>query len=442
MGLSAKSQRKDDWAVSSPLHNKLGAMDRPIHAWYRFVLSFPPHLVREYFNKFEVTDRDTVLDPFCGTGTTLVEAKKNGIPSRGLEANPMAAMASRVKTDWKPKPSALLAKAESIAELAKKRFQADGLDLQLARVKEQLTLYGLLDLNEEQNKLILANSISPRPLHRSLVIKSLIDDTDQTVRDHLRLALAWTLVNSAGNIRFGPEVGVTTAKTDADVVGDWLAQVRRMSSDLDQVVGRVDCFSSVDLADSRSIPSSIPDRSIDYVFTSPPYPNEKDYTRTTRLESVVLGLIKTKAELRQLKQGLVRSNTRNVYVTDDDHLLVEAIPEIHRLSEQIEARRIELMKTSGFERLYHRVAKLYFGGMAKHFRELRRVLKPGAMLGYVVGDQASYLRVMIRTGQLLGQVAECEGYELVGIDLFRTRYATATREQLREEVVILRWPGG
>jgi len=58
-----------------------------------------------------------------------------------------------------------------------------------------------------------------------------------------------------------------------------------------------------------------------------------------------------------------------------------------------------------------------------------------------VGDQASYLRIMIRTGQLLASLAEQLGYEVVSIDLFRTRLATATREQLREEVVVLRWLG-
>jgi len=62
-------------------------------------------------------------------------------------------------------------------------------------------------------------------------------------------------------------------------------------------------------------------------------------------------------------------------------------------------------------------------------------------LAYVVGDQASYLRVMIRTGQLLASIAEELGYEVIGIDLFRTRLATATKEQLREEVLLLRWPG-
>lgn len=65
---------------------------------------------------------------------------------------------------------------------------------------------------------------------------------------------------------------------------------------------------------------------------------------------------------------------------------------------------------------------------------------PGAQLAYVVGDQASFFQTMIRTGQLLAEVAEDQGYEVVGIDLFRTRAATATRDELREEVLLLRTP--
>jgi hypothetical protein len=114
--------------------------------------------------------------------------------------------------------------------------------------------------------------------------------------------------------------------------------------------------------------------------------------------------------------------------------------EIQRIAAAIERRRIELGKTSGFERLYARVTKLYFGGMTKHLADLRPLLRPGAQLAYVVGDQASYLRIMIRTGQLLADIAQSLGYEITGIDLFRTRLATATKEQLREEVVLLRWP--
>ncbi len=77
--------------------NALQREDLPVHGWYRFVLSYPPHLVRQYLSAFGLTAEDLVLDPFCGTGTTLVEAKKNRIPSLGCDAHPFAAMVSRVK---------------------------------------------------------------------------------------------------------------------------------------------------------------------------------------------------------------------------------------------------------------------------------------------------------------------------------------------------------
>jgi hypothetical protein len=142
-----------------------------------------------------------------------------------------------------------------------------------------------------------------------------------------------------------------------------------------------------------------------------------------------------------MKKTFVRSNTRSVYTDDDDDQWIAEHPEIQRIAESIEDRRKELGKNSGFEKMYGRVTKLYFGGMARHFADLRSVLRPGAQLAYVVGDQASYLRVMIHTGRLLGEIAQRLGYELTRIDLFRTRYATATKENLREEVVVLRWPG-
>src|SRR2546429_8360395 len=68
--------------------NRLDASDRAAHDWYRFVLSFPPHLVRDYLARFNVDQTATVLDPFCGTGTTLVECKNHSVSSIGIEAHP------------------------------------------------------------------------------------------------------------------------------------------------------------------------------------------------------------------------------------------------------------------------------------------------------------------------------------------------------------------
>ena len=249
------------------------------------------------------------------------------------------------------------------------------------------------------------------------------------------------MVNEISNLHFGPEIGVGPLKPDAAVIGPWLRGVKSIAADLRRLRQKAATPAVVYQADARDLASLLRPGSIDAVITSPPYPNEKDYTRTTRLESVLLGFIKNKDDLRRLKQTLVRSNTRSVYKSDTDDRLVENHDEIQGIADSIERRRIELGKTSGFERLYARVTKLYFGGMLRHLMDLRSVLRPGAQLAYVVGDQASYLRVMIRTGRLLADLAKSVGYEVVGIDLFRTRLATATKEQLREEVVILRWPG-
>jgi hypothetical protein len=422
--------------------NKMLLQDRAAHDWYRFVLSYPPHLVREYVHRFELMECHQVLDPFSGTGTTIVECKKQGIPSVGTDSNPMAYFASRTKVDWRPDPLGLVAHAEYVAEMALRQIEADGVQENLILCLEKKQSYPLRGLPPECEPLLLSNSISPLPLHKTLVLlDTLRQHYDEKYISHEMLALAKALVFRISNLRFGPEVGVGPLKPDAPVISEWLTAVRAIADDLEKLQALPDISAVIHKADARELRQTLEPNSIDAVITSPPYPNEKDYTRTTRLESVLLGFIQSKSDLQALKRGLLRSNTRGVYKGDDDDLWVSGHQEIQDIAATIEKRRIEMGKTSGFERLYARVTKLYFGGMARHLAELRPLLRPGAQLAYVVGDQMSYLRVMIRTGQLLAGIAEELGYEVIGIDLFRTRIATITGEQLREEVVVLRWPG-
>jgi hypothetical protein len=421
--------------------NRLEPQDRAFHDWYRFVLSFPPHLVRDYIADFGLNEASVVLDPFCGTGTTLVEAKLNGIPSVGLEANSFAAFASTVKLDWEMAPEDLEAPAREIAQAALSTLHAQGIDdgQPFADLPRGLPLR---TLGTEAMQLLLTNSISPLPLHKTLVLLDRLGEhRTERYYSHALLALANALVFKISNLHFGPEVGSGKPKKDVPVVICWLSEIQRMVQDLQLVHGGSFPRSRIHMADARQPDKVLESHSVDAVITSPPYPNEKDYTRTTRLESVLLGFIKSKADLRAMKQGFIRSNTRGVYKDDDDDLWVSEHPEVQRIAEAIERRRLELCKNSGFERQYAKVTRLYFGGMARHLAGLRTVLRPGAQMAYVVGDQASYLRVMIRTGQLLADIAQALGYELTRIDLFRTRFATATREQLREEVVVLRWNG-
>ncbi len=354
----------------------------------------------------------------------------------------MAYLASAVKTDWSVHPDRLVESALEIAEVATNQLEAEDILDNPPLWNCRQPRVPLRTLEPEAMELLLTGSISPLPLHKVLVLlEQLGRHEGESYFRHHQLALARELISSIGNLSFGPEVGVAAAKPDAPVISAWLARVQTMAGDLRKLRGSGGVPAEVRWGDSRQLLQFLEPASVDAVITSPPYPNEKDYTRTTRLESVLLGLIRSKDELRALKHHLVRSNTRNVYRADDDDRWLAHNQEVQRIAEEIETRRITLGKTSGFERLYGRVTKLYFGGMARHLDELRTILRPGAQLAYVVGDQASYLRVMIRTGQILGEIARELGYELVGIDLFRTRRSSATNEELREEVVLLRWPG-
>lgn len=422
--------------------NRLYAEDRTIHEWYRFVLSFPPHLVRTYVSRFGVAPGQRVLDPFSGTGTVPVECKKLGISSVGVEANAFAQFAGQVKVDWSPNPNGLVGHARSVAHRACDLLDAQGLYDSPALWAGTVDTHSLRSLMSEQMSLLLTDSISPVPLHKVLTLIDVLENAyDERYHRHEMLALAKVLVYNASNLQFGPEVGVGASKPDAAVVAPWIAAVESMAEDLRAIAVGQSAPAHVYRGDARELSGLLEDASVDAVITSPPYPNEKDYTRTTRLESVLLGFVRTKAELQSQKKDLVRSNTRGVFKGDDDDQWVGNNADVQKIAKDIEDRRIQLGKTSGFERMYPRVTKLYFGGMARHLADMRRCLRPGAQLAYVVGDQASYLRVMIRTGQLLADIATALGYEVSGIDLFRTRLATATKEQLREEVVLLRWPG-
>lgn len=432
-------QRPPTGGVISTSDNTLSEADRAFHDWYRFVLSFPPHLVRDYIRNFGLNEGSTLLDPFCGTGTTIVEARLNGIKAIGLEANPFPSFAATVKSRWEIDATEVEALANEVAEVTRTELLDQGIDDQ-ALIHDPKA--PLMTLEPHAMRALIKNSISPLPLHKTLVLlRQLNRHREAPAYPYCVLALGTALVGSIGNLRFGPEVGLGKIKPDVPVVGTWLHQVKKMVYDLRNVKVGSHPRAEVHLSDARQVSCVVAPESIDAVITSPPYPNEKDYTRTTRLESVVLGFIKDMAELRQFKKTLLRSNTRGVYVSDDDDRWIADFPNIQALAERIETRRKELKKTSGFERMYARVTQLYFGGMARHLEQLSGVLRPGAQLAYVVGDQASYLRVMIRTGQLLAEVAETLGYTVERIDLFRTRFATATQQELREEVVVLSWHG-
>lgn len=362
----------------------------------------------------------------------------------------MAYFASCVKTNWEVSPAELETTARHVALCALQNFKRFGLpeDGQLLEENRLRTSPAVTVLEREpvltdaQMEVLPRDFISKTPLRKVLILRELIVQVPQ---DHLKntllLALAAVTVNGASNLAFGPEIYTSKRKRDAPVVGDFLLKVEDMTKDLKT---KPMSYGSARIlhGDARRMTDYFAGRgSVDCVITSPPYPNEKDYTRITRLESIILDFIKDRASLRTIKADLLRSNSRNVFVSDKDDQFVKGFTPIESLADEIEQKRIQLGKTSGFERLYHKIVRHYFGGMYRHLASLKELLSSSAKLAYVVGDQRSYFRINIPTAELLGKMAEQLGYRVEGIELWRTRLATSTVSDLNENVLILRNEG-
>jgi hypothetical protein len=365
-------------------------------------------------------------------------------------------MVSRVKTNWEVDTGrlrkvfrAVLKHAETLMaenDLPPEGFEAMLLQEDRPKPKQEF------DLSEEEAQLLPTGFLSQRPLVRLLMLRREIEQHCQglpaEIQEFFLVTLGHVIANGAGNFAFGPEIYRTKPKPDYDVLGHFARQgdlmIREMETMRLAACPRTAC--TVLEADARML-SEVPGE-ISAVITSPPYPNEKDYTRTTRVESILLRLVTNKMSLRGIKESLLRSNTRNVFVGDQDGLEVAEFDSIQAICRAIEARRIELGKNSGFERLYHKVVAHYFGGMRRHLRALYPKLRRKARLAYVVGDQLSFLMVPIATARLLSEVAAAEGYVTAGCNLWRERIGTKIRNsttnerivRVREEILLLQKP--
>jgi hypothetical protein len=104
-------------------------------------------------------------------------------------------------------------------------LKSQGIDDNLLLGSENLEL---ITLEPQANKLILANSISPLPLHKTLVLFECLKNFEgESFYRHALLALGSALVFKISNLHFGPEVGVKNPKADVPVISNWLLEIEK-----------------------------------------------------------------------------------------------------------------------------------------------------------------------------------------------------------------------
>jgi DNA modification methylase len=398
-------------------------------------MGFDARLVKHLIDFLSIKRHKLVLDPFCGSGTTLVECKKNEIRSVGIDTNPVCILASRVKTNWKVNPASVSTLLPLIVDKAS-------------------YLLGHNNLSKHETLRYLFNTgmmkrgwISAYKVKRVLSLMGALDAlcTSRAHRDFFRLALVSALVQHIADIKFGPEVYCLALPKRQPVFNSFLRVTRSMINDLKKIrqQTRAVVETRVFLADSRKcdeVLSSAKIGSVDFIITSPPYPNEHDYTRCTRLELIFLGFLRSKEQLRQLKRTMIRCNTKGIYADDDDQRMSEQYEQITDVALRLESKARN--RDDGFSKLYAKMVREYFGGMAVHLKAAYRCLKPKGMCAYVVCDQQSLLGVYVDTPNIIKTIATSPqvGFKLADVSNWRTTKGSRGNRLLTEKILIFSKP--
>ena len=90
----------------------------PIHRWFRYSAGFSATWARSLIEQEKAKGRRTVLDPFAGSGTTIIEGEGAGLCSIGIEAHPFVARIARAKLQWRSNAPAFRKFAHGVLERA------------------------------------------------------------------------------------------------------------------------------------------------------------------------------------------------------------------------------------------------------------------------------------------------------------------------------------
>jgi hypothetical protein len=396
---------------------------------FSFILAYPRTVVSDILDKLGAPKKGLVLDPFCGTGTTLVECKRKGLSSIGIEANPVCALAAMVKTRWDIDSSEASKKLHEVTRSAKRFYN----DIS-SRYNHASRFFSAPEVRRLKGFASVQNSgvvkrgwIGHRPALMVLALSHRIRQIeDQSIQELLLVPLLGALVPEFSNVRYGPELYRYKRTPPENVFEVYEQKAKNLLNAIDEhkrlhgnVSARVLFGSSSDASLMEGLKGKV-----EFVITSPPYPAEHDYSRFTRLELGFGGFLEEETTLRTIKRSMIPSSSKSSYADQKFYDEVKHFPCVRNIRRKILTE--SKSRKHGFARVYPRLVGDYFGAMFIHFRELSSVLAPGGKCAYVVGDQSSFFGIRIHTARILAKILSSEdlSFRVIGIETLRTRRST------------------
>ncbi|MHA1730460.1 MAG: DNA methyltransferase [Promethearchaeota archaeon] len=390
------------------------------HNLYRYPTKYIPEVPRWAIERFAGSG-SLILDPFCGSGTTNVEACLAGYHNLGFDINPFSVLLSRVKTTPFSSSEIHSAKhlfSEMIGNVLQWRREPGG---------ERAPTPNLPSITHwfpEKNTELLSR-------FRAEVKKI----EDENLRDFFWIVLARVLkrCSYADDQSPKPYVSSKYPKTPGDPVGELkksfefcLDAKTQFSQEVHDRLSQFRVFNSINSNHDETrftFLSSLKDLrefrgKVDLAVTSPPYINAFDLVRTFKIELYWLDFLRSPADANEFKKKFL--GTEKIYA-DTYQRPVDALG-IPELDEKIR-------EIYGKDKLRGHVVHKFFKDYGEHFKLVSELLTAKGRYVIVIGD--SRIRgITIESARFLGRVAEEAGFttELQFSYLIKDRYLRIPRQ--------------
>lgn len=342
------------------------------HGLHKYPAKFIPQLPRWAIEYGRLAPGGVVLDPFCGSGTSLVEAGMRGYSAIGYDINPLATLLARAKTailhNFTHEPKVVV--EEVVCEA----------------INSAPSIFDALVSGSYEEDLHHTWTFWFRPLEtaRLLALRDVIVRRFTNSDPQLATILLACLSSVAKASSFLDEDQIKVKKIQDKKLADPFATFPRCAvSTLEKQlrVGQLfrEAGAEFEVSHGSATHLSLRDSSVDCVITSPPYINAVDYTMTHKYNLFLLGLIRPESFKSHCRE-YIGMTERAVRAADLTQIPCTGIERVDERITTIWDINTPVSRNRAF------VVAQYFSGMLAALKEIRRVLRPAGKATLVVGN--------------------------------------------------------
>lgn len=371
-----------------PIDNKFGAIysinqnnvNSYTHCFFKYPCKFIPEIPRWAINKYINDKSETILDPFTGSGTTLVEAAVNGNNAYGIEIDDVAKLISKVKTEKYSKE-----------EVKKIDEEFKNIILKYEDVKE----YRIPEIDN------LNHWFSEDNIEELGKILNKINEIDCIkVKDFFKVCFVSILKKCSYTDDSSPKPYVSTKikKIPSKPKDEFTKTYKKYYKGIENL-SKIEDLGNVEILKGDALNFDL-NKKVNLVITSPPYINAFDYGRTMRLENLWLGLLSEK-QLREKKKKYVGTEKIKTLEEKEDLSILQESETLKKVYNEIylkdEKRAL--------------IVKRFFDDMKQNYKQIKECLNKNGHYVIVIGD-SNIRKVNIKSSEILTEIAINNGFVL------------------------------